>query len=126
MEIHAYSIMATHKTFRSTIVFQDRTHHQSGNRLISAQPVTDWFVGFDGQIKYYDANYILITFKPTIADDAKSVFQLRNAYGNILWTQAVERFTYISEAVVVIIVFGYTEEEKGKKERTKRTFTASI
>ena len=45
----------------------------SGNRLISAQPVTDWFVGFDGQIKYYDANYILITFKPTIADDAKSV-----------------------------------------------------
>ena len=97
----------------------------SGNRLISAQPVTDWFVGFDGQIKYYDANYILITFKPTIADDAKSVFQLRNAYGNILWTQAVERFTYISEAVVCnnrFWIYGRREGQEGKNEENIYSF----
>ena len=70
-------------------------------------------------------NYILITFKPTIADDAKSVFQLRNAYGNILWTQAVERFTYISEAVVCnnrFGIYGRREGQEGKNEENIYSF----
>jgi len=68
------------------------------NRLVSAAPLTDWFIGFNGKVLYQNAQYILITYNPTLSADASSVFQLRSTDGRRLWTQALNRFSRISNA----------------------------
>ena len=68
------------------------------NRLVSAAPLTDWFIGFNGKVLYQNAQYILITYNPTLSADASSVFQLRSTDGRRLWTQALNRFSRVSNA----------------------------
>ena len=36
-----------------------------GGRFVSATPMTDWFVGFNGQFIYQDAHYAFIYFNPS-------------------------------------------------------------
>lgn len=71
-----------------------------GDRLVSAKPITNWFTGFNSKMLYRDKHYILITFRPTVSDDANSVFQLRDKNGNILWTQALDKFSSIGNAIL--------------------------
>ena len=50
---------------------------------------------------YRNKHYILITFRPTISEDANSIFQLRDRNGNILWTQVFDyQFNEISDAIL--------------------------
>ena len=70
--------------------------YDPGNRLVSATPVTNWFIGFNGGVVYQDAQRLLITFYPSMAPDANSVFQMRDKEGNVLWTQALRRFSSVS------------------------------
>ena len=70
--------------------------YDPGNRLVSATPVTNWFIGFNGGVVYQDAQRLLITFYPSMAPDANSVFQMRDKEGNVLWTQALRRFSNVS------------------------------
>ena len=41
------------------------------HRLINYAPISDTFVAFHTAIIYQDASYILLTYTPTIAEDAK-------------------------------------------------------
>ena len=70
--------------------------YYSQNRLVSATPVTEWFVGFDGGIVYQDALRVLIEYYPSMAPGVNSVFQLRNMDGNVVWTQVLKRFSEVS------------------------------
>ena len=80
----------------------NKSYGQSrGNRLVSAKPITNWFTGFNSKMLYRNKHYILITFRPTISEDANSVFQLRDRNGNILWTQVFDyQFNEISDAIL--------------------------
>ena len=62
----------------------------SDHRLINYAPISDTFVAFHTAIIYQDANYILLTYTPAIAEDANTVFQLRRTDGQILWTKPLE------------------------------------
>jgi len=66
-----------------------------GGRFVSATPMTDWFVGFNGQFIYQDAHYALIYFNPSLASDARSMFRLYDKTGKILWTQVLDRFSEV-------------------------------
>ena len=59
-------------------------------RMISHNPITGWFTGFETLIDYQDAKYILIEYKTSISKDAPTVLQLRNTNGVILWTHSLE------------------------------------
>jgi hypothetical protein len=60
------------------------------DRMISHNPITGWFTGFETLIDYQDAKYILIEYKTSISKDAPTVLQLRNTNGVILWTHSLE------------------------------------
>ena len=54
------------------------------DRMISHNPITGWFTGFETLIDYQDAKYILIEYKTSISKDAPTVLQLRNTNGRPL------------------------------------------
>lgn len=60
------------------------------DRMISHNPITGWFTGFETLIDYQDAKYILIEYKNSISKDAPTVLQLRNTNGVVLWTHSLE------------------------------------
>ena len=60
------------------------------DRMISHNPITGWFTGFETLIDYQDAKYILIEYKTSISKDAPTVLQLRNTNGVVLWTHSLE------------------------------------
>ena len=60
------------------------------DRMISHNPITGWFTGFETLIDYQDAKYILIEYKTSISKDALTVLQLRNTNGVVLWTHSLE------------------------------------
>ena len=60
------------------------------DRMISHNPITGWFTGFETLIDYQDAKYILIEYKTSISKDAPTVLQLRNTNGVVLWTLSLE------------------------------------
>jgi len=60
------------------------------DRMISHNPITGWFTGFETLIDYQDAKYILIEYNASISEDAPTILQLRNTNGVILWTHAFE------------------------------------
>jgi len=59
-------------------------------RIVSQKPITEEFVCFSAQVLYYDKEYILITYKQTLADDAVRNVQLLDTKGKVLWTIPVE------------------------------------
>lgn len=78
----------------------DMTSQWAGDgRLISAEPITGWFTGFNAQIVYQDARYLLLAYNATIATGAPTVFQLRATDGRLLWTKALDRKVETSEVV---------------------------
>lgn len=60
------------------------------DRMISHNPITGWFTGFETLIDYQDAKCILIEYKTSISKDAPTVLQLRNTNGVVLWTHSLE------------------------------------
>ena len=92
-KIHAKFHLGDPQDFGFYNWIQKTFTQERGERLVSATPLTSWFTGFGGKILYRDSNYIFITFRPTISEDASSVFQLHDAYGNTLWTQALNKFS---------------------------------
>ena len=60
------------------------------DRMISHNPITGWFTGFETLIDYQDTKYILIEYKTSISKDAPTVLQLRNTNGVVLWTHSLE------------------------------------
>lgn len=78
----------------------DMTHQwDRDQRLVSAIPITDWFTGFDAHLIYQDARYLLLAYRANLAEEAPTVFQLRNTKGAILWTQLLDRRAEVNYAV---------------------------
>ena len=59
-------------------------------RIVSHRSITQEFICFSPQVLYYDKEYILITYKSTLADDAVRNVQLLDTKGTVLWTVPVE------------------------------------
>ena len=59
-------------------------------RIVSQKSITEEFISFLARVLYYDKEYILITYKQTLADDAVRNVQLLDTKGTVLWTIPVE------------------------------------
>ena len=58
-------------------------------RIVARKPITKEFICFSPKVLYYDKDYILITYKSTLAEDAVRSVQLLDTKGAILWTVPV-------------------------------------
>lgn len=67
-------------------------------RLIDAAPITDWFTGFDAQLVYGDAHYLLLAYHANVSKDAPTVLQLRNTRGTVLWVRPMDGRIEITNA----------------------------
>ena len=70
----------------------------SDHRLMDYVPISDPFVAFHTTIVYQDASYILLSYMPTIAEDANTVFQLRRTDGQIVWTKPLDEHLRVGPA----------------------------
>ena len=59
-------------------------------RIVLQKPITEEFICFSPKVLYYDEDYILITYKLTLAEDAVRSVQLLDTKGTILWTVPVQ------------------------------------
>ena len=60
------------------------------HRIVSQKPITEEFVCFSPKVLYYDNDYILITYKSTLAEDVARSIQLLDTKGTVLWTVPVK------------------------------------
>ena len=60
------------------------------HRVVSQKPITDEFVCFSPKVLYHDKDYILITYKSTLAEDVARSVQLLDTKGTALWTVPVK------------------------------------
>ena len=60
------------------------------HRIVSQKPITEEFICFSPKVLYYDKDYILITYKSTLAEDAVRNVRLLDTKGTVLWTVPVK------------------------------------
>ena len=59
---------------------------QEKHRIISVKPVTEERISFSPRVLYTNKEHILISYRPTLADNAVTNVQLLSTSGDIVWT----------------------------------------
>ncbi|MHC5310274.1 hypothetical protein ACYSNM_09485 [Myroides sp. LJL116] len=71
------------------------------HRIVDLQPITEQFICFSPKVVYQDNQEVIITYKPTLAQNAASILELVSKDGKSLWKVDYPSGTSFNSAVKV-------------------------